>query len=161
MEHLSYDVTNVVHYLRPASRVIVVGTGGGRDVLSALAFDQKAVTGVEINEGILELVNGRFGDFTGHLDRDPRVRFVNDEARSYIARLNDRADIIQISLIDTWAATASGAFVLDRELALHGRRLADLSGSPGAATASCPSRGGTTRTGRAKSTGWRRSPRRR
>jgi hypothetical protein len=112
VDHLKYDVTNVVHYLRPGSRVIVVGTGGGRDVLSALAFGQVGVTGVEINEGILDLVNRRFGDFTGHLDRDPRVRFVNDEARSYIARLQDRADIIQISLIDTWAATASGAFVL-------------------------------------------------
>jgi hypothetical protein len=112
VDHLRYDVTNVAHYLRPASRVIVVGTGGGRDVLSALTFNQKSVVGVEINEGILGLVNGRFGDFTGHLDRDPRVRFVNDEARSYIARLDDRADLIQISLIDTWAATASGAFVL-------------------------------------------------
>jgi len=110
--HLKYDVTNVVHYLRPGSRVIVVGTGGGRDVLSALAFNQRQVTGVEINEGILDLVNRTFGDFTGHLDRDPRVRFVNDEARSYLARLQDRTDIIQISLIDTWAATASGAFVL-------------------------------------------------
>jgi len=112
VDHLKYDVTNVVHYLRPGSRVLVVGTGGGRDVLSALAFGQPGVTGVEINEGILGLVNHRFGDFTGHLDRDPRVRFVNDEARSYVARLPDRADIIQISLIDTWAATASGAFVL-------------------------------------------------
>lgn len=112
LAHLKYDVTNVAHYLRPSSRVIVVGTGGGRDVLSALAFDQKAVTGVEINDGILALVNGRFGDFTGHLDRDPRVTFVNDEARSFIARLQGRADLIQISLIDTWAATASGAFVL-------------------------------------------------
>ena len=110
--HLKYDVTNIAHYLRPGSRVIVVGTGGGRDVLSALAFNQTRVTGVEINEGIIDLVNRRFGDFTGHLDRDPRVRFVNDEARSFIARLQDRADIIQISLIDTWAATASGAFVL-------------------------------------------------
>jgi spermidine synthase len=112
VEHLKYDVTNVVHYLRPDSRVIVVGTGGGRDVLSALAFGQKSVTGVEFNEGIIDLVNRRFGDFTGHLDRNPRVRFVNDEARSFIARLQARADIIQISLIDTWAATASGAFVL-------------------------------------------------
>jgi hypothetical protein len=112
VDHLKYDVTNVAHYLRPDSRVIVVGTGGGRDVLSALAFNQKQVTGVEINEGIIDLVNRRFGDFTGHLDRDPRVQFVNDEARSYLARLDDRADLIQISLIDTWAATASGAFVL-------------------------------------------------
>lgn len=110
--HLKYDVTNVAHYLRPQSRVLVVGTGGGRDILSALAFGQKEVIGVEINEGIVDLVNRRFGDFTGHLDRDPRVRFVNDEARSFIARLRDRVDLIQISLIDTWAATASGAFVL-------------------------------------------------
>jgi hypothetical protein len=112
VEHLKYDVTNVVHYLRPSSEVVVVGTGGGRDILSALVFDQRRITGVEINPSILELVNGRFGDFTGHLDRNPRVRFVNDEARSYLARMEDRVDIIQISLIDTWAATASGAFVL-------------------------------------------------
>jgi hypothetical protein len=57
-------------------------------------------------------VNGRFGDFTGHLDRDPRVRFVNDEARSYVARSPEHYGLIQISLIDTWAATAAGAFVL-------------------------------------------------
>jgi hypothetical protein len=112
VSHLKYDVTNAAHYLRPNSRVVVVGTGGGRDVLSALVFKQRAVTGVEINESIIDLVNRRFGDFTGHLDRDPRVRFVNDEARSFIARLHDRVDVIQISLIDTWAATASGAFVL-------------------------------------------------
>ena len=112
VQHLKYDVTNVAHYLRPSSSVVVVGTGGGSDILSALVFDQRTVTGVEINPSILELVNGRFGDFTGHLDRDPRVRFVNDEARSYLARMRDPVDIIQISLIDTWAATASGAFVL-------------------------------------------------
>ncbi len=110
--HLKYDVTNLAHYLRPEARVTVIGTGGGRDVLSALAFNQKSVTGIEINDGILDLVNHRYGDFTGHLDRDPRVRFVNDEARSFIARAHDSSDIIQISLIDTWAATASGAFVL-------------------------------------------------
>jgi hypothetical protein len=112
VEHLKYDVTNVVHYLRPSSDVVVVGTGGGRDILSALVFDQRSVTGVEINPSILELANGRFGDFTGHLDRHPRVRFVNDEARSYLARMQERVGVIQISLIDTWAATASGAFVL-------------------------------------------------
>jgi hypothetical protein len=112
VEHLKYDVTNVVHYLRPSSDVVVVGTGGGRDILSALVFNQRSVTGVEINPSILELVNGRFGDFTGHLDRNPRVRFVNDEARSYLARMQERVGVIQISLIDTWAATASGAFVL-------------------------------------------------
>ncbi len=112
VEHLKYDITNLAHYIRPDSRVLVVGAGGGRDVLSALAFDQKSVVAVEINEDILDAVNGKFGDFTGHLDQNPKVLFVNDEARSYIARQRDPFDMIQISLIDTWAATAAGALVL-------------------------------------------------
>jgi len=110
--HLEYDVTNIGYYLRPHGSDLVVGVGGGRDVLSALHFGATKVTGVEINTNILETLNGRFGNFTGHLDRDPRVRFVNDEARSFIARNDERFDVIQISLIDTWAATAAGAFVL-------------------------------------------------
>ena len=85
-EHLKYDVTNIAYYLRTGRDALVIGAGGGRDVLSALAFGARSVTAVEINKDIIGTVNGRFGDFTGHLDRDPRVRFVNDEARSFIAR---------------------------------------------------------------------------
>jgi len=112
VEHLKYDVTNAPHWLRRNARVLVVGTGGGRDVLSALAFGQRDIVGVEINGAILDVVNAHFGAFTGRLDRDPRVTFVNDEARSYIARQRQQFDILQISLIDTWAATGAGAFVL-------------------------------------------------
>ncbi len=112
VEHLKYDVTNIGYNIRPNARVLVIGVGGGRDILSALLFGASEVTGVELNRNILDTINGRFGDFTGHLDRNPRVRFVNDEARSYVARQHTRYDFMQISLIDTWAATAAGAFVL-------------------------------------------------
>jgi hypothetical protein len=112
VRHLGYDVTNLAYRVRPGPRALVIGAGGGRDVLSALALGATSVVAVEINKDILRTVNGRFGDFTGHLDRDPRVTFVNDEARSYVARSGDRYGLIQISLIDTWAATAAGAFVL-------------------------------------------------
>ena len=73
VEHLKYDVTNMAHWLRRDARVLVVGVGGGRDVLSALAFGQRHVVGVEINGAILDIVNAHFGGFTGQLDRDPRV----------------------------------------------------------------------------------------
>ncbi|MBI5432131.1 MAG: hypothetical protein HZA52_04795 [Planctomycetes bacterium] len=109
-DHLQYDVTNMVHYVRPDSSVLVVGVGGGRDVLSALSFNQKKVTGVEINDDILRALTVEFGDFTGHLDKRPGVELVNDEARSWIARTDQTFDILQVSLIDTWAATAAGAF---------------------------------------------------
>jgi len=112
LDYLRYDVTNLAHYLRGDGRVLVVGAGGGRDVLSALAFGQRHVVAVEVNEAILEALNHVFGAYTGHLDRRPSVQFVNDEARSYVARLDQRFDIIQVSFIDTFAASAAGAYVL-------------------------------------------------
>ncbi len=111
-DFLRADITNLAHHVRKDADVLVIGVGGGRDVLSALEFEQRSVTGVEINGDILDVTNNVYGDYTGHLDRDPRVTFVNDEARSYLARTDEHYDIIQISLIDTWAATSAGAFAL-------------------------------------------------
>src|SRR5579864_25260 len=112
LQFLRYDVTNLANYLRRDANVLVIGSGGGRDVLSALLFGQKSVVAVELNQDITYALNRRFGDFTGHLDKDSRVTFINDEARSYIARQRARFDIIQGSFTTTWAATAAGAFVL-------------------------------------------------
>ncbi len=112
LNFLKYDITNIVHYIRPNSSVLVIGAGGGRDILSALVFEQNKVIGVEMNSVILKAVNERFGDFTGNLSRHPKVSFVNEEARSYVAWQKEKFGIIQASLIDTWAATAAGAFVL-------------------------------------------------
>lgn len=109
---LKDEITNLGHYAHTGGDDLVVGVGGGKDVLSALVFGDRSVTGVEINNNILRATNQQFGDFTGHLDRDPRVKFVNDEARSYLTRTERKYDMIQISLIDTFAATSSGAFAL-------------------------------------------------
>jgi hypothetical protein len=112
IEHLAYDVTNVGLNIRRGGSVYVIGAGGGRDVVSALAFDARRVVAVELNKAIIDAVTREFGDLTGRLDQRPGVQFVNDEARSYLARTDEKFDFIQISLIDTWAATAAGAFVL-------------------------------------------------
>ncbi len=109
---LKDDITNLAHHLRPEADVAVIGAGGGRDILAALVFGQRAVTGVEINGLILKALRGPFAEFTGWLADHPRVRLVHDEARSFLTRSPDRFDIIQASLIDTWAATQAGAFVL-------------------------------------------------
>lgn len=105
-------VSTLAHSVRKHTDVMVIGSGGGSDVKAALLYGQRHVTGVEINPIVLHAANGVFGDFTGHLDRNPRVTFVNDEARSYIARTNKRYGIIEISLIDTWAAQSAGAYAL-------------------------------------------------
>ena len=58
------------------------------------------------------MLTDKFADFSGHLDRQPGVSLVNAEARSYINHSSDRYDLVQISLIDTWAATAAGGLTL-------------------------------------------------
>lgn len=114
LSHLKYDVSNIANYLRPNSDVLIVGSGAGRDVLSSIAFRQKSVLGIEINKDMISAINEDFGGFTGHLDKYPNVEFVGDEARSYIQRMDKgrKFDIIQISVIDNWSASSSGAFVL-------------------------------------------------
>ncbi|HNV70170.1 MAG TPA: hypothetical protein PKO06_10765, partial [Candidatus Ozemobacteraceae bacterium] len=110
--HLQYDISNLAHYLRSQADVFVVGVGGGRDILSAIAFNQRRIVGLEVNRDMIDLVTRVFADLTGRLHERPDVRLINDEARSYLVRTNERFTIIQVSLIDSWAATAAGAFVL-------------------------------------------------
>ena len=120
-DFLRYDVTNLGYYgLDEGSETAVIGVGGGRDVLSALEFDVDRVTGIEINTNILDIVTNELGDFT-NLEGNERVRLVNDEARSWLTRTEDEFDMIQMSLIDTWAASLGGRLRPVRELALHDR----------------------------------------
>src|SRR6266516_2050525 len=112
LEHLKYDVTALAHYLRRQDTVLVIGVGGGRDMLTSLVFGQKRVVGVEINPDILNVLTDRFAEYSGNLQKIPGVTLVHDDARSYIVRSTEKFGIIQASLIDTWAATSAGAYVL-------------------------------------------------
>jgi spermidine synthase len=110
--YLKDDVINSAYLVQPAADVAVVGVGGGRDILSGLFFGARHIRGIEINPAIFEVLTDKFADFSGHLDRQPGVSLVNAEARSYINHSPDRYDLVQISLIDTWAATAAGGLTL-------------------------------------------------
>jgi SAM-dependent methyltransferase len=112
LSYLKDDVINAAYLVQSPTDVAVIGVGGGRDVLSALLFGAKHILGIEINPAIFEVLTNKFGDFSGHLDRAPGVSLVNAEARSYINHSSNRFDLVQISLIDTWAATAAGGLAL-------------------------------------------------
>ncbi len=109
---LGYNVAYLAYRLHEGGRTLIIGPGGGLDVVAALALGQDEVTPVEINPAIVEVVNHDLADYTGQLYSLPGVHTVVDEGRSYVASSDERFDIIQISLIDTWAATGAGAFAL-------------------------------------------------
>ncbi len=106
-------VSSLAYHIKPSARTLIVGPGGGIDVLTALTFGTRDITGVEINPiTVDDVMRGAFRNFTGDLYFRPEVQIHVEEGRSFIRRAANPYDIIQATLVDTWAATAAGAFAL-------------------------------------------------
>jgi len=110
LEWVSYDVTTLPYVLRHGD-VAVIGVGGGRDILAAIWGRNRSVVGIDVNQIMLDLLNGSHRDFAKIADQ-PQVTLVHDDGRSRLTRTDKRFDIIQMSLVDTWASTGAGAFSL-------------------------------------------------
>jgi spermidine synthase len=117
-QYLRYELTALAYHLKetapaPGFSALVIGPGGGRDLASALVFGASHVDGIEINPIIADdVMRDRFRDFSGGIYTDRRVRIAVDDGRSFVRRTPERYDVIQASLVDTWAATAAGAYTL-------------------------------------------------
>ncbi len=114
--YLKYELTALAYHLveRPGGfSALVIGPGGGRDLLSALVFGATRVDGVEINPIIArDVMLDRFRDYSGGIYANPAVTIHVDDGRSFVRRSTAKYDVIQASLVDTWAATAAGAYTL-------------------------------------------------
>ncbi|MFC1654936.1 hypothetical protein ACFL2F_03930, partial [Myxococcota bacterium] len=100
------------HFNSEPERVAIIGLGGGSDIMTALHFRAKEITGVEINSSMIRAAEQHFEDFNHNPYKDPRVRIEHEEGRSFLRRTPDKYDIIQMSGVDTWTALSSGAYVL-------------------------------------------------
>ncbi len=113
LEHLSYDITTLAYRLPNLKRAAIIGLGGGRDVLAAKYFGVSEVVAIDVNGIQVDLLRNdpEARGYTG-FDKLQNVSLVHDEARSWMSRNAEPFDIIQMSLVDTWAATTVGAFAL-------------------------------------------------
>jgi hypothetical protein len=106
------DLSTLPFQLVRNPSVAIIGPGGGTDVQNALALGAREITAVEINPVIIDLVTDTYADHVGHVFEDPRVHLVRDEGRSFIGRSQRSFGVIEITLIDTWAASVAGAYSL-------------------------------------------------
>ncbi len=94
-------------------KVMIMGAGGGREVLQALAAKACEVHAVEVNPKINYLLtDGELADFSGNIYQDPRVKVVTDDARAYVRKFENEFDLITSFSSNTFAALASGSFAL-------------------------------------------------
>lgn len=112
MAHLRHDLIATQYALLEEPKVLIIGSGGGVDILTALLAGSRDITAVEVNPIIVDVMRNRYAEYSGRIYHQPGVRVVTDEARSYIRRSAERFDVIQAGYVDTYAATAAGAFSL-------------------------------------------------
>ncbi len=103
----------IANVLRPHGAYAIIGPGGGVDVVRALASGSPSVTGIEINPIIANtIMRGRYADYTYHLYERPDVHLHVTDGRSFVRNAKEHFDVVQMTLVDTWASTAAGAFAL-------------------------------------------------
>ncbi|MGA3079764.1 MAG: hypothetical protein ABSD44_00110 [Terracidiphilus sp.] len=110
---LQYDQANLAYHLPNIHKSAVIGVGGGQDILSAHLFGVSDITGVELNPIIIDMhtrdpLYAKFSNLTAL----PNLKLHVDDARSWFAATNERFDLVQMTVIDTWASTGAGAFSL-------------------------------------------------
>jgi hypothetical protein len=111
--HFMSEPPAVVNALRPHGDYAIIGPGGGVDVLRAVANGSHSVTGIEINRTIADtIMRGRYADFARHLYQRPDVHLHVADGRSFLRSAKTSFDVVQMTLVDTWASTAAGAFAL-------------------------------------------------
>jgi hypothetical protein len=112
LDQLLHQGPSIPYNLRPGAKTLVIGPGGGWDVSRALASGSHDVTGVEINPIIGTDIMRKMPQLSRGLYLRPDVRINIEDGRSFARRSSEKYQVIQATLVDTWASTAAGAFAL-------------------------------------------------
>jgi hypothetical protein len=108
LQYLDYTPMALPYHVRHPKRVLVLGAGGGTDVLLALRRHAREIVAVEANPQVADLIQGSFASFTGGLYSRPEVNLKIREARQFIHSTDEAFDLIQLSLLDSFGLAAGG-----------------------------------------------------
>jgi hypothetical protein len=108
LEFIDYLPVSLPYRLRPQAKALIIEPKGGLDVLVALHQGASSVVAVESNPLVIKVARDTFEDPY----RDQRVAVVVENGRSYVRRVGERFDVVQVSLADTYRPVTSGAYSL-------------------------------------------------
>lgn len=111
MSFLDWLPSSAAYAMGPVHRVLVLGSGGGLEVLNAVFHGADHVTDVELVGPLVEL-RGVLGPRTPD---SVRLRTVIGDARSFVARPGDSYDLIVLPVSGAMPATAAGVYSLGED----------------------------------------------
>jgi hypothetical protein len=108
LEYLDFTTMALPYHVRRPETLLVIGAGGGTDVLMGLRQHTGKITALEANQQIAQLLLGPFAEFSGFLYSRPEVALEVQEARQFLHSTGARFDLIQLSLLDSFVTSAGG-----------------------------------------------------
>jgi SAM-dependent methyltransferase len=108
--YLDQTTSALPYHLKQLAEVLILGAGTGSDILQANYHAIKHIDAVELNPQVINLVQRKYADFSGYLYSSAHVDVHVDEARGYLAATDKAYDLINISLLDAFGASAAGLY---------------------------------------------------
>jgi hypothetical protein len=122
LEHAKgYEPAGFSYLSGKPAKVLIIGSGAGREVLEALHFKAYSITAVEINPIINDIITRQMKSTWGGLFDQPGVELVTGDGRNFVRRSNEKYDAIIALQTFNAAGLASGAlglsetYILTRE----------------------------------------------
>ncbi|MDO8437112.1 MAG: SAM-dependent methyltransferase [Nitrosomonadaceae bacterium] len=112
LAYLDQLTSALPYHLLERPHVLVLGAGAGSDVLQALYHRAREIDAVELDRNIIDLVRQRFYDFAGGLYTLPGVQVHAAEARGFVNTSQERYDLIQVALLDSFGIASAGLYGL-------------------------------------------------
>ncbi len=95
-------------HIRDMQKMLIIGAGGGMDILLGILNHVPEIVAIESNRQIADLLINPFADFSGHLYSRPDVRLEVRKARHFLRSTEERYDLIQMSMTDSFVNSAGG-----------------------------------------------------
>lgn len=95
------------------ARILIIGSGGGRDVWAALLKGVRRIDAVELSPATVALMRGPLAEFSGNVYLDERVAVHVGEGRSFVEHAREKYRAIELTMVDSWIGNAAGAFLFN------------------------------------------------
>ena len=100
------------HLQRPRS-VLILGAGGGADLLRAIYHGVQQVDAIELNPDVVELLRGPFAEFSGGIYNREGINVQVADARGFLKTAARRYDLIEVPPLDSFSGAAGGVIGLN------------------------------------------------
>ena len=107
VRHLKSELEYLPFLLGASDRTLLIGPGGGKDILMALLAGSKDIQAAEINGGTVEIVR-KYEAFNGGIYDLEEVTLHIQDGRNFVKQAREKYDLIYLALVITEVAESVG-----------------------------------------------------